>query len=101
MKKQLEREKIETFLKKIGCQNIEFCDSKENENPDAIATCELNGKKIKLGIEETEYRVDAMPGKESPGSALERLWNEIASEIGNSNLEHISGLVWFKKEELS
>lgn len=72
-----------------------------HEKPDAIATLHKDGKRWKVGIEQTEYHVDASRGKGSPGRRINDVWSYVRASINRRishrpNFTHTSGTVFLR-----
>jgi|Deesub1362A_J573_1020465.scaffolds.fasta_scaffold00027_173 hypothetical protein len=98
--KKAEIKIIREFLNFRGCKVLRII---PNERPDAIVVIEEAGKRKKVGIEHTEYHVDAPPGKPSSGRKVHSFWHHVRSSIRRRVshrpiLKHITGLVSLKED---
>ncbi len=82
--------------------NYRVLNLKTNEKPDVQATVEMGEKRLKIGVEHTDYYVDTKPGESSPGKQLASTWRQVQTSIRRRIshrpiLQHITGLVAFKR----
>lgn len=101
-RKKAEIRIIREFLKFKGYKGLKVI---LHERPDAMMIIKEAGKQKKIGIEHTEYHIDASPGEPSSGRKTYSFWYEVQSSIRRrvsqrSNLQHITGLVSLKKGNL-
>lgn len=75
-----EREKylIRGFVKRLGYRIIR---AQWQERPDAVLTLCMNGERIRVGIEQTEYFSDAPAGDPSPTGGLAEFWTFVIRSI--------------------
>ena len=102
--KEVERFLTREFLTFMGFRMIRI---RSSENPDVFASLRKRGKKLHVGIELTNYQVDAPPSAKfgSPMFGLERLWCKVQTSIRRRiakrpKLWHTSGLVFLKDEKV-
>lgn len=101
-RKEAEIRIIQEFLNLMGCKILQVT---PNERPDAIVVIEEAGRRRKIGIELTEYHVDAPPGASSPGRKIHSFWCLVQSSIRRRvshrpDIQHITGVVFLKKDKL-
>lgn len=92
---------IREFLKFMGCKVLRVT---SNENPDAFVIVEEAGKRKKIGVEHTEYHLDALHGKASPGKRIYGFWRLVQSSIRRRvshrpKIQHMTGVVFLKEDK--
>ncbi len=97
--KKAEIKIIRGFLSFIGCKTLRVI---PHEKPDAMVDIKEKGRRKKIGVEHTEYHVDAPPGKPSPGRKVHSFWHYVQSSIRRRvshrpDIQHMTGLVFFRK----
>ncbi len=97
-RKSIEIRIIREFLSFMGCKVLRMT---SNEKPDAFMIIEEAGKRKKVGVEHTEYHVDAPPGESSLGKRTYGFWRLVQSSIRRRvrqrpKIQHMTGLVFLK-----
>lgn len=100
--KTIEIRLIQEFIAFMGLRVICVVPGEE-PGPDAFATVLSEGKQHEIGIEHTDYHVDAPHGTPSPGRRIDAMWREVQEHLrsmakGHPNLAHVSGLVFLRKD---
>ena len=103
-KKEAERFLAREFLAFMGFKLIRLVSA---EKPDIFATVEKGERRLRVGIELTEYYVDAPPSTRSgsPTARVEDFWQEVQTSIRRRvaqrrELWHVTGLVFLKEKEV-
>jgi len=79
----------------MGCKILRII---PNERPDAMVVIEEAEGKKTIGIEHTEFHVDAQPKKSSPGRDIHLFWSHVQKSIHRRvshrrTIQYITGLV--------
>lgn len=104
-----ERKLVRSFLEIAGYKiNSVLSYPDGQQRPDVVATFRQGGKKVKVGVEQTDYFVDlekniaSSRNKSSPGNRIVNLWTEVNKSISrrvvrSQELQQITGHVLLKK----
>jgi len=97
--KEVEELLIREFLAHLGVRVVDV--DANRERPDANVSCIVDGRERTIGLDVTEYQVDAQNQGGSKSRAVESAWNQILNRLQSEyfpkypQLHQMDALIFF------